>query len=265
MNVFMREMKANRKSLFLWSIGMILLIAASMGKYAGFSSTAGSMKDVIAQMPKALQDMMSLGGFDLSKVSGYYGVLFIYIVLMAAIHAAIIGAAIISKEERDKTAEFLFVKPVSRNSILTAKLAVAFVHILILNLITYLSSLLFVSYFSKGEAVSGDITKLMVGMFIIQLIFLWIGASVAVSSPHPQSATAISTGILLGTFVLSRAIEINSNLTFLQYLSPFQYFRAIDLMYGGSFQPVFIVCSVIIIGLLGVFTYMYNQKRDLHV
>ena len=45
---------------------------------------------------------------------------------MATVHAAMLGADIISKEERDKTAEFLFVKPISRNKIIISKLLGSF-------------------------------------------------------------------------------------------------------------------------------------------
>ncbi|WP_318505648.1 hypothetical protein [Bacillus sp. T3] len=38
MNLFWREMKAHRKSLILWSIGMILMVYSGMGKYEAYSS-----------------------------------------------------------------------------------------------------------------------------------------------------------------------------------------------------------------------------------
>ena len=58
---------------------------------------------------------------------------------MATIHAAMLGATIIAKEERDKTSEFLFAKPVLRSTIITAKLLAAFVNIVVFNLITFIS------------------------------------------------------------------------------------------------------------------------------
>ncbi|KJS86413.1 MAG: ABC transporter, partial [Peptococcaceae bacterium BICA1-8] len=126
MNVFIREMKSNRKSLIIWCIGIFLLIASSMGKYAGLSASGQSMNELLAQMPKSFQAIMGIGTFDLSTPIGYYGVLFAYLVVMATIHATMLGANIISKEEREKTAEFLFAKPVSRNRIITSKLLASF-------------------------------------------------------------------------------------------------------------------------------------------
>ena len=154
---------------------------------------------LFAQMPKSMLAIFGIGTFDLSKASGYYGMLFLYLVLMATIHAAMLGADIISKEERDKTAEFLLSKPISRNKIITSKLLAALMNILIFNIITLVSSIIIVGKYSKGEAVSADIVILMGGMFILQLIFMLIGTAIAAVSKNPKTATSISTAVLLIT------------------------------------------------------------------
>ncbi|GAA3321378.1 hypothetical protein GCM10020331_036950 [Ectobacillus funiculus] len=75
------------------------------------------------------------------------------------------GATIIVKEERDKTAEFLLAKPISRSGIVTAKLMAACVNLVVLNGITMLTSIQMVSYYSKGATQTHDIIVLMIGMF----------------------------------------------------------------------------------------------------
>jgi ABC-2 type transport system permease protein len=265
MNVFWREMKASRKSLIIWCFGVIFMVASGMNKYASLSSSSQSMNDLMADMPKSFQVLMGTGTFDLSKASGYYGMLYLYLLVMATIHAAILGASLISKEERDKTSEFLFVKPVSRNKILTAKLLAAFVNILILNLITLFSSILIVQKYSKGEEVSTDIVVLMAGMLILQLLYLLIGTAIAAVNKHPKTATSLSTGILLITFILSIVIDLNKKMEFLKYFTPFKYYEAKKLMYGGGFDAIYVVLSVVIITALIIITYVFFNKRDLNV
>jgi len=265
MNVFIREMKANRRSLIIWCIGVFMLIASSMGKYAGLSTSGQSINDLMAQMPESLKVVMGMGTFDLSTVIGYYGVLFIYLAVMATIHAAMLGANIISKEERDKTAEFLFLKPISRGSIISAKLLASFGNIVIFNLVTLISSILMVQKYNKGEAVFGPLTKLMVGMFILQLIFLFIGTAVAAINKNPKTAAAISTGILLITFILSIAIDMSSSIEMLRYLTPFKYFDAKNLVYHQGFESIYLIISGLIIGVLFGATYIFYEKRDLNV
>jgi len=100
MNIFIVEMKAHRKGLIIWAFGILFMVAAGMGKYVALSSAGQSMTELFDQMPKSMKAIMGLGTFDLSKASGFYGMLFFYLVLMATIHAVMLGADIISKEER---------------------------------------------------------------------------------------------------------------------------------------------------------------------
>lgn len=265
MNIFIIEMKAHRKGLIIWAFGILFMVASGMGKYAGLSTTGQSMNELLSQMPKSMQAIMGVGTLDLSKASGFYGVLFLYLVLMATVHAAMLGANIISKEELDKTAEFLMVKPISRNKIITSKLLAGLMNIVIFNIITLVSSLAIVGKYGKGEDLSADIVVLMIGMFVLQLIFMLIGTAIAAASKKPKTATAISTAVLLITFMLSIAIDINSKLENLKYLTPFKYYEAENLMFGGGFQGIFVILSAIIILAMVSITYVFYKKRDLSI
>lgn len=265
MNVFIVEMRAHRKGLIIWAFGIIFMVAAGMGKYVALSSSGQSMNELFAQMPKSMQTIFGINGFDVSKASGYYGMLFLYLVIMATIHAVMLGADIISKEERDKTAEFLFSKPISRNKIITSKLSVALVNILIFNIITLVSSVVVVGKYSKGEAVTSKIIILMVGMFILQLIFLFIGTAIAAVSKNPRTSTSVSTAVLLITYMLSMAIDLSGKIDNLKYFTPFKYFEAKNLMFGGGFQLGFVILSLVIILVMIKITYVFYKKRDLSI
>ncbi|MHB8076246.1 ABC transporter permease subunit [Desulfosporosinus fructosivorans] len=265
MNVFIIEMKAHRKSLIIWCIFVLLMVGTGMSKYEVFSTSGQSINDVMSKLPKVVQAIFGIGSFDLSKASGFYALLFLYLVLMTTIHAAMLGANIISKEERDKTTEFLMVKPISRDKIITAKLSAAFVNIIILNIVTLISSFVIVGYFGKGESVTGDITLLMAGMLILQLMFMFIGTALAAVSKHPKTSPSVATGIILVAYLLSTAIDINLKLGNLRYLTPFKYFEAKNLIPSGGFEPVFVILSVSIIAVSLSATYVFYRKRDLNV
>lgn len=265
MNIFIREIKAHRKSLVIWCVGVLFMIASGMGKYAGYSASGQSINELLAQMPKSLQAIMGVGSLDLSKASGYYGILFLYLALMAAIHASMLGVEIISKEERDKTSEFLMVKPISRNKIITSKLFAALFNIAIINITTLVGSIMMVGYYSKGEEVNEDIVIVMGGMFFLQLIFLMIGAAIAAVSGKAKVAAPVTTGILLSSFMLSIAIDLNSKLEFLKYITPFKYYEAKNMMYGGGFDSVFVTLSAAVVVTLLSGTYVFYNKRDLNV
>lgn len=264
MNIYMKELKSHRKSLIFWCIGVVLMVASGMNKYSSLYSSGQSMNDLLADLPKSLQAILGVGSFDLSKASGYYGMLFLYLVLMATIHAAMLGATIIAKEERDKTSEFLFVKPVSRGKIITAKLMAAFTNIVIFNLVTFASSVVIVGKVSGGEKVNGEIAITMLGMFMLQLLFMVIGSAISAFKKQPKTAASLATAILLLTFVLSVVIDLNEHLDVLTFLTPFKYFEAKQMMGGGGMELVFVVLSLVLTAVLTYSTYVFYQKRDLN-
>lgn len=266
MNVFAREMRANRKSLIVWCAAVLFMVVAGMSKYGGFTTESGAMlNDLMAGMPKSLQAMMGVGTLDLSTATGYFGMLYLYLVLMTTVHAVMLGSTIIAKEERDLTAEFLLAKPISRAHIVTAKLAAAFVNILILNIVTIVSSLVTIAQFNNDENAFSGVVLLMIGMLILQLLFMLLGAAIAAISRKPHRAAALSTGILLSTFLLSIIIDVSGKIDGFKYLTPFKYFEAKDILGVTGFNAVLVILSLAFIVIMITATYKFYQKRDLQL
>jgi len=265
MSIFLRELKAHRYGLLFWCLGMVALIASGMGKFAAYQAAGQSIVMMMATVPKTVLIVFGMSGFDLTKASGFFGVLFLYIALMGAVHASLLGANIISKEERDRTSEFLFTRPITRASVLTSKMLAGLVNIIVLNVTTTVSAIYFVGYFSKGESVNKDIALMMAGLFFMQLIFFAIGAMVAGFVHKPKSAASISTSIMFTTFLLAYLVNLNEKLDLLKYLSPFKYYDAAVLMKDGRLDPAYIALSVAIVGAAVFGTYYFYKKRDLTV
>ncbi|HEY9060706.1 MAG TPA: ABC transporter permease subunit [Pseudobacteroides sp.] len=265
MNIFFREIKANRKSLIIWCLSVVMMVFMGMVKFKSYQTSGQSINDLLGSMPSSLKAILGFGSFDMSKASGYYGMLFLYLQLMAAIHAVMLGAGILAKEERDKTTEFLMTKPVSRYTIITSKLLAAFFNVVILNIITLVSSIASMRSYSNGEAVSGDITKLMLGMFVTQVLFMSIGAGIAAINRNSKVSAYLAAAVLMITFVLARIIDVNDRLESFKYITPFKYFEAENLLLGNGFEPVFVIISIILISVMSAVTYIFYNKRDLSI
>ncbi len=174
---------------------------------------------------------------------------------MTTIHSAMLGATIISKEERDKMVEFLFVKPVSSYKVVSSKLLAALVNSIMLAIITGISSYYLVKY-SEGEFIGTIILQAMMGMFILQLLFLVIGSALAAVCKNSKLAVSLSTGILLVAYIVSIAIDLNEKLAFMKYLTPFKYFEAKNIMFSEGFDIIFLLLSFVLIMLFSPVTYI---------
>lgn len=264
MNIFFKELRTYRKGLMFWCIGMIFLVASGVAKFYGYSSTGESaLGTYYTLFPHSLQVLFGLNGFNLSKPGDVYGILFMYIALAAAIHAILLSTDLISKEERDRTVEFIFAKPISRISVISAKLLAGFVNVIILNIVILITSVYVVDYFSKGTTGTNDVILLTGALFILQVLFFLIGSAIAAISKKPKATSGIASALLLVTFILYSTINLSGHIDSLRFFTPFKYFEASVILSNGHLDNKYIGLSIAIMCIMLITTYGAYNKRDL--
>lgn len=263
MNVYRREIRSSLKSMIFWCLGALFFLAAAMQKYQALSLDPASL-NIMNQLPPALQEMFGVGVLDFTKASGFYGMIYPFLVLMAAVHASMLGAVIVSKEERDKTGEFLYAKPASRGRVLVFKALAALTAVGALTVVMWASSIVFVG--SGGEALGGTVARLMAGLFLTQLLFLSLGVASASVIARPKAATGIATGVMMATYLLSVAIDVSGRLGALKAFTPFEYFDARRIIgRGEGLNPWYVALSLLLTAALAAAAYLRFQKRDLKI
>jgi ABC-2 type transport system permease protein len=264
MNIFIRELKANLKSLVIWSVIIALLILVGVAKFSAYFNNP-EMLAILNALPAAVIDAMSLRAFNLTTLSGFYGIMFIYFGLMGGIAAAMWGSDIISKEERDKTVEFSLVLPVSRSRVITAKALAALVNCIVFVLITWGVSYAAAQQFHPDPSFNKLLTLEMEGMFIIELIFLALGLLLGCAMKQFKRSGNIAIAIILGTYFLSVFSGMQANLDFLKYFSPFKYFDAGVIIHSGKLDPMYMLLSAAIVAVCVIAAYWVYNKRDLYI
>jgi ABC-2 type transport system permease protein len=256
--------RANLKSLIIWSVILALLIVVAMAKYAAFAGDPATLA-LLDGMPPALLEALNMRAFNLLTVTGFYGIMFVYFGLMAAIAAAMWGSDIISKEERDKTVEFALVLPVSRSRVVTAKALAALVNCLAFVLITWLVSLVAVRPYAPEPAFYGFLALEMQAMLAIELIFLAVGLLLGCAMKQYRLSGSTAVGIILVTYFLSIVSALQANLDFLKYFTPFKYFDAGELFRTGRLDGGYLALSAAIIAVCLAAAYWIYHRRDLYI
>jgi ABC-2 type transport system permease protein len=264
MNIFVRELKANLKSLLIWSVIVSLLIFMAGAKFSAFASDPATLK-MLDSMPPAMLEAFNMRGFNLTTMSGFYGVMFIYFALMAAIAAAMWGSDIISKEERDKTVEFSLVLPVTRSRVITAKALAALVNCVGFVLVTWAVSLVMVRSYNPDQAFFKFLTLQMQAIFVIELIFLAIGLLLGCAMKRYKRSASVAVAIILTAYFLSILTVMNEKLDFLKYITPFKYFDANQLYRTGSMDGGYLLLSAAIVVVCIAAAYWIYNKRDLYI
>lgn len=264
MNIFLRELRANLKSLLIWSAIIALLIMIGVSKFAAFAGDPEMLK-ILDSMPQAMLDAFSMRAFNLTTLTGFYGVMFIYFSLIGAIAAAMWGSDIISKEERDKTVEFSLVLPVSRNRVITAKALAALVNCVAFALITWGVSLVATQAYNPDQGFYDYLALEMQAMLAIELVFLAVGLLLGCAMKRYKLSSSAAIGIILVTYFMSIAAGMQKDLDFLKYLTPFKYFDSGELLRNGALNGTYLLLAAAIIAACVAAAYVAYNRRDLYI
>ena len=134
MNMYLHELKAYRKSTIIWIVALIGSLALFLSFFPSLARDAEEYKHILDGYPEELRKAIGLSVDSLATILGFYSYMFVYLKLCGAIQAMMIGISIVSKETREKTADFLLTKPIARPQIITSKLLAALTLLVITNI-----------------------------------------------------------------------------------------------------------------------------------
>jgi ABC-2 type transport system permease protein len=263
MNVFMHELKACRKSTIIWTVSLVAIIMLFMSFYPAFSKDTAAFEKVMANYPPAIRKAFGLNFGNFLTILGFYCFPLSFITLCGAIQAMNLGTSIVSKEVREKTADFLLTKPVTRTKVLTAKLLAAGVSIVITN-IFFIAAASIMAFQVKTDDFSYKIfIMLSLTMFFVQLIFLALGFIISVIVTKLKSVLSVSLGVVFGLYFLGMFSDTTGEKA-KRYFSPFKYFDNAYIIKHASFEGSFLIAGAIIIIFAICASYYVYNKKDIH-
>ncbi|MGB7595432.1 MAG: ABC transporter permease subunit [Erysipelotrichaceae bacterium] len=266
MNLFLHEMKSYWKFLLFWSIGIVAMIGGGMGKFSAiYGSNDPGLADMLNKLPKAFLAMFGMLNLEVTSLAGYYGVIHFYLVIMGAIFAIILGAGILAKEERDKTAEFLMVKPVTRSWVLVQKLLAGLIYILAFVAIDYVLSVVFVGKVAPKENISAELMLMMGSMLLIMLAFYCLSFGLSGALKDNRKSSMIMISFMSASYIGSVVIDMLDNIGWLRPLVMFKYFPTDLMVKNLTLEPAYVglTCLWILVGLAMAFVRF--PRRDLHI
>ncbi len=263
MNIFMHELKANRKSTIVWSISLILMTILFMSFYSAFSKDAAEFTKLLSNYPEPIRKAFGINLDNFFSILGFYSYPLSIITLCGAIQAMNLGTGIVSKEVREKTADFLLTKPVTRASVLSAKLLAALVSIVI-TFVVYFAGAAITATAVKTEDFSMKIFFLLsLTVLMVQLIFLAIGIIFSVIIPKIKSVLTVSLATVFAFYFLGM-FSATSDEEAKRYLSPFKYFDAAYIMKHSNYEASFLLTGAVILIVAIAASYFIYAKKDIH-
>lgn len=259
MNIYLHELKVNIKFVLIWLMIMLILVGIMMTMYISFSEDIDAFKQILTNYPENLRKAFGISIDKLGSVLGYYSSFVLTIVVVCnAVEAMILGMSILSKEIREKTADFLYTKPISRRNIITSKLLASFTLLGFCNLI-YTTGLYFLLIFISSESFAFNTFILLALIpFIIQLVFFSLGILASAIMSKVKAVLPISMGIVFGFYILSSFADEK-----LRVLMPFKYFDTRYILDNSKYEIKYTILTFAIIAISTVLTYIIYNRKDI--
>ncbi len=257
MNMFLHELKSMRKTAAIWTISLIALSALFLCIYPSVAADAEEFKKLLANYPPAIRAMLGINIDNIASLLGFYSMVFSFVTLCGAIQGMNLGISILSRESRERTADFLLVKPVSRKSIVSAKLLAALTTIVATNIVFYAATLLIANAIKTGDYSNKLFFMINLTLFFLQIIFMAIGLVVSVFFKKLKSVLPISLGVVFGFYMVGA-------LTSARYISPFKYFDITYIINNAGYEASYLVTAAVIVVVAIITSYIIYIRKDIH-
>lgn len=261
MNILLYELKAYRKSTFIWTGALVVLVILFMSMFPSISKEIDEFKKLLEGFPEGVRRALGIQVDSIGSLNGYYSYVFLYITLCGSIQAMNLGISISSKEIREKTADFLLTKPVTRTKILSSKILAALTSLLFTNIV-YLSAAIIVANVVKVEEFSLYVFLLIsLTLLFTQLIMFAIGIIIAVVFPKVKSVITLSLGVVFSFFLIGMVAAAEEAT---RYFSPFKYFDYSYIMNHEGYELSFLILGLFLIVLSLIGSFVIYNKKDIH-
>lgn len=263
MNIFYFEFKQHLRSTIIWSVSYVAVLAMFMSAFPIYREQMDVLKPLLEGFPPAVLEAFGINMDLLFTVLGFYSFILLYIHLMSAMQGMMLGLAVMGKELRLKTADFLYTKPTTRSSVFFQKLGAIMSHLLISWSISSVFAILVLSQLSETTLDFKVLGYLLISNLLLMVLFAALGILTAMLLRKLKSVVGISISLVFGFFILSMMQGILDE-AWVRFLSPFQYFENTYIFMEGHFEWALVAMYSVVVSLSILTAYVVLNKKDIH-
>lgn len=261
MTLTKHELRQGKASFLIWTASVSLLLAVCIFLFPEMKGQMDGVNDIFASMG-SFTEAFGMDRLNFGTLIGFYAVECGNVLgLGGAFYASLCAVGILSKEEKDKTAEFLLTHPVSRKRIITEKLIAVFIQITAMNVIVHAVSIGSIAVI--GETIPmKEISLLHIAYYLLQLELG--GICFGISAFLRKSSAGAGLGITVMMYFLNLIANIADTAEFLKYITPFGYCEGADIITRGSLDGTLIAVGAVM-GIAGIIiAYLKYINKDIH-
>lgn len=265
MNLLLRELKSNRRSLIIWGSTLALLSFLMLAIYPSFAEDVAHMEELLSIYPEGFMKAFGMDKLSLADAIGWFALeAYLMTMLFGSMFAVILSSSMLAKEEDEKTIEFLLAKPITRNHIVTSKLAAFVGYLLLFNIgigvVSFIGFEIFAEEYSRIE-----LLRLIMAPFLAHLSFASVGFFLSLFFTRKKSSYSVGIGLVLLVYFLNVMASLTEKVQFLRYVSPFYYMDAADIIVDGGINPLHTLILLAVSAMAIGATYILYNRRDITI
>lgn len=261
MTLVKHELRQGKLSFFIWTAAIGFLLVVCIFLFPEMKGQINGVNDIFASMG-SFTEAFGMDHLNFGTLIGFYAVECGNILgLGGAFYASLCAVGMLSKEEKDKTAEFLLTHPVSRKRIVSEKLIAVFLLITAMNIVIY--ALAAGSIAAVGEEIPWkELSLLHLAYYLLQMELA--GICFGISAFLRKGSAGVGLGIAAMMYFLNLIANIADTAEFLKYITPFGYCEGADIVTNGRLDGAMVAVGIVM-GVGGVIiAYLKYTKKDIH-
>lgn len=237
------------------------LIFMMLPTYIGFTAGAG-VTAIEAQSNNPMFEVLGLDIEFMVNPVGMFSFLCSFFTFAAAIHGMSMAFSSHTKEYNSKSAEFLLTKPQSRSKVFWGKFLACATGSLIVGAAFMIGAALALLTIKDASVDWWAFFLIAKTLFLTELMFAVFGMFAGTVFSNTRMPTLISSCVMLALFGLNSMSRL-TNMPILGYLTPFSFFKPLDIFRTGFYEWNFVVWYVVLGAGLLLISHKKFLKKDI--
>lgn len=229
--VFAQSLRQVRKGLIAVGVGAAVFFYLLLLSSSSFA-TDSSVTELLREPPRAIQAMMG-GSFDFLRPSGWVATGMSHPITLSLFTASalMIASGAVATEVERGTIDLVLTRPIRRTSFLMGKAAASIVAVTFVEAMGFLSALVArLTIDGVAEVTIAELGRAFLGSWLLFSGFAMVAVLISALSSLRGRAVGLSVGVVVLSFFVNFTALLIDELYDLRFLSPFHYFRAVEVM-----------------------------------
>lgn len=250
------ELSLSIRSLLAWALPVSAMLSMTLSMQKSMSQRGSLFEAKLAMLPREMRAAFGIAQTNLSDPVSYLATNFNFYSLIGALFAALVGAAIATREANQRVGEMLFTHPIERSTVLAAKSAAGLVVVLAFDAILLGASAL--AYVAAGVSVGRAVAFVSVfaGAALVHATVFSLALLAGVSAARPRSASSLALGATFALYGCGVLARVSDKLSALEHVSPFSYADAASIATRGHLAP----SSLVLVGATVTFLALAHAR-----